>query len=269
MNIFQWISNEYKNAKQKRVNKNEFEELLFKAIDDGKITTSEIEELNRKKVEFGLSEEDIKEMRMRVFMQAFVNAKSDAKITKEEEAELEHIQKYLGIADEDIESTKKELARLRLLNEIQNGNLPVARVTNVVLLKNEKVHWVEPASLLEQQVVRKRYEGGSSGVRIRIAKGVSYKIGAHRGHIVSEMGVVPISKGDFILTSKRVMFCGESKSFAVKLEKILNLKPFGDGICLSENNRTKPRLIKYEQEVNGEIIGAILSHSINNYGTEK
>jgi len=139
MGIFQTIVNKYKDAKQKSLNKKEFKQALLQAVNDGKLTKEEIDELDKKKKDFGLSEEDIKEMKSEIFATAFAVAKSDEQVTKDEERELLSIQKYLGLADDEIKSNKKELARLRLLNEIQQGNMPTVQVTNLICRKAKKL----------------------------------------------------------------------------------------------------------------------------------
>lgn len=266
MGIFQTIVNKYKDAKQKSFNKKEFKQALLQAVNDGKLTNEEINELDKKKKDFGLTDEDVKEMKSEIFATAFAVAKSDKQVTKDEEQELLSIQKYLGLADDEIQSSKKELARLRLLNEIQQGNMPTVQVTNLIMQKDEKAYWIESATLAEEKVLRRRFEGGSQGVSFRIMKGVSYRVGGFRGHSVSETGVVAVSNGDLILTSKRIVFRGDKKSFAVKLDKILDTQLFTNGLQFSENNRSKPRLIKFAQEGNHNIIGAVLSYAINHYG---
>lgn len=269
MKIFQTIVNKYKDTKQKSLNKKEFKQALLQAVNDGKLTKEEIDELDKKRKDFGLSEEDIKEMKSEIFTTAFAIAKSDEQITENEEQELLSIQKYLGLADNKIQSSKKELARLRLLNEIQQGNMPTIQVTNLVMQKGEKAYWIEPAILAEEKVVRRRFEGGSQGVNFRIMKGVNYRVGGSRGHSVSETEVVAVSNGDLILTSKRIIFRGDKKSFAVKLDKILDTQLFTNGLQFSENNRSKPRLVKFVQEGNHNIIGAVLSYAINHYGDKE
>lgn len=269
MGIFQTIVNKYKDAKQKSFNKKEFKQALLQAVNDGKLTIEEIKELDNKKIKSGLTEDDIRKMKADIFAVAFTVAKEDQQVTRDEEQELKKIQNYLGLADDDIQHDKKELARLRLLNEIQQGNMPTIPVTNLIMQKDEKAYWVEPATLAEEKVLRRRFEGGSQGVSFRIMKGVSYRVGGFRGHSVSETGVVAVSNGDLIITSKRIIFRGDNKSFAVKLDKILDTQLFTNGLQFSENNRSKPRLIKFVQQGNNDIIGAVLSYSINHYGDKK
>lgn len=269
MSIFQTIVNKYKDAKQKSLNKKDFKKALLQAVNDGKITKEEIDELDKKKSEFGLTDEDVKGMRAEIFAAAFSATKEDQQVTKDEEQELEKIQKFLGLADDEIQHNKKELARLRLLNEIQQGNMPTVQVTNLIMQKGEKAYWIEPATLAEEKVLRRKYEGGSQGMSFRVMKGVSYRVGGHHGHITSETGVVAVSSGELIITSKRAVFRGDNKSFAVKLDKILDIQLFTNGLQFSENNRSKPRLIKFAQQGNHDIIGAVLSYAINHYGDKE
>lgn len=267
MGIFQTLVDKYKDAKQKSLNKKDFKEALLKAAADGKITKEEIDQLEAKKAEYGLTEEDVKGMKAEVFAAAFSATKSDAQVTAEEERELMGIQKYLGLTDGEIQPTKKELARLRLLNEIQRGNMPtIPAVTNLITQKGEKIYWSEPCTLAEEKVIRRSYQGGSQGVSLRIMKGVSYRVGGSRGHLVSETGIVAVSEGDLVLTSKRVIFKGDKKSFAAKLDNILDVQLFSNGFQFSENNKSKPRLLKFNEPGNQDIIGSILSHAINHYG---
>lgn len=268
MGIFQTLVTKYKDAKQHSLNKEQFRSALLKAVEDGKLTPDEIAELEKKKTELGLSDEDVNKMRSEVYLTAFTSAKSDAQVTADEEKELESIQKYLGLNDFDIEHSKKELARLRLLNEIQQGNLPAVTVTNLVLTKGEQVYWTEPSILAEEKVIRHNYRGGSSGVSFRIMKGVSYRVGSSRGHLVSETGIVAVSDGELIITNKRVIFRGDGKSFVIKLDKLLDLQIFTNAIYLSEPNKSKPRMVKFKQDGNYDIIGAVLSYAINHYGSK-
>lgn len=152
---------------------------------------------------------------------------------------------------------------MRLLSEIKEGNLPTVAVKNVVLQKNETPYWLEPASLYEERVVRRRYEGGSHGVSIRIAKGLSYRVGAQRGQMVSDTAAVPVSTGSLIVTNRRVIFQGDRKSFSFRLDKLLELECYQDGIRLTDD-KGKPRLVKFD-DGSTEVFAAVLSHAINHF----
>jgi hypothetical protein len=267
--IINSLIQKYKDRKQKGLNKIEFHKSLMRAVEDGVLTQEEISNLNSRQSELGLTDEDINEFRVSAYVKAFETAKSDGIISEQEENELQQIQKYLGLTDQTISDNKKELSRFRLLAEIQRGNLPEINVSGLVTQKGEKVYWSEPAILAETKVVRRRYEGGSQGVSIRIMKGVSYRVGGHRGHLVSDTDTVPVSDGEFIITNKRLIFRGDGKSFAIKLDRILDLRVFTNGLNISEVNKTKPRMVAFKEEKNHDLVGAVLSQAINNFGAKE
>jgi len=264
MGFIQKIFDKQKEKKQSKLNKEEFFSLLIEAASDGKLTNEEIETLNENATMYGLTEADINKIRMQAYNTAFLAIKRDGKITEEEEIELNKIQKYLKIPDEEIVNSKKELAKFRILNEIQNGILPTTIVPNLVLQKNETAHWKENACILENKVIRRRYEGGSRGVSIRLAKGLSYRVGGHRGQILTDTALIAVSQGELVLTNKRIIFKGDSKSLNMKLDKVLNFEFFSDGINITESS-VKSRLLKLDNPKNIDLIGAILSTTINNY----
>jgi hypothetical protein len=207
---------------------------------------------------------DIKSIRVQAYNAAFRAAKSDGIVTSEEESELKKLQDFFKIPESEILTSKKELAKLRILTEIQNGNPPFMSVSNVVLQKNETIYWSEPSSLLEERVVGRRYEGGSQGLSIRITSGVTYRVGAHRGRIISDTAIVPVSSGELIITNKRIIFRGDAKSFNLRLDKLLELNLYGNGIRLTDD-KGKSCIVKFTSEGNSDIVGATLSFAINQF----
>jgi len=251
---------------QHHQNKNEFKDLLFEAVQDGKLTKKEMTLLSQKLKELGLTDSDIISFRADAYARALLRGEINGTINQEEERELKNIQEFLKIPDSEIKTSKKELARLRLLNELQLGHLPTIQVENVVLQRGEVPHWSEPATLLELKVVNRRYEGASQGMSFRLTKRLTYRIGASKGYLLADKQVLPVSSGVLIITSKRIIFHGDAKSFAFKLNQILNMEPYGDGIKLDEISG-QTRLVRYSRRGNGEIIGAILSQAINKHVT--
>jgi len=96
-------------------------------------------------------------------------------------------------------------------------------------------------------------------------KGVSYRVGSHRGHIVTDKAVMPVSEGDLVITNKRVIFRGDAKSFSSKLDKLLEINCYADGVRLTDD-KGKPRVIRFAADGNADIVGAVLSYAINHCG---
>lgn len=250
--------------KQHAMDVQDFKKALLDAAEDGKLTDDEIAHLEKKKADYGLSDADYDSIKVQVYEKAFAVAKADKVITEEEERDLEKLQRYLELPPSSIAKSQAELSRLKLLAEIKKGNLPVSTEANLITQKGEVCYWAEPSELLEERVVRRRYEGGSRGVSVRICKGVSYRVGAQRGQLVSDTAVVPVSTGKLILTSKRVVFTGDKKSFNSKLDKLLDVEFYSDGIKFSPATG-KPKLFRFSRVGIIDIVGAIFQHAVNNY----
>jgi hypothetical protein len=143
--------------RQKARNKAAYKRDFMTAIEDGKLTTEEILALNERRVELDLSPDDVRGLRATAYRRACQAAASDRRITAEEAAELQRIKGYLGLGESEVASTQREFQRLRLLAEIQAGNLPTTSTPGLLLQKNERVHWSERAQLIEERVVRRQY----------------------------------------------------------------------------------------------------------------
>jgi hypothetical protein len=264
MSLFSSLVDKFKAIRQHSANKGAFKRRLLEAVADGTLSPEELRDLDALKAELALTDEDVRGFRMKAYLTAFSQVKADGKLTVQEESDLKAIQRYLQLPDGALGNTQATLARLRLLREITEGNLPRVTVPGLVLQKNEVAHWTEPASLLEERVVKRRYEGGSQGFSFRIAKGVSYRVGAHRGHLVTETGIVPISAGDIIITSKRAIFRGDRKSFNTRLDKLLDIQVYSDGARLTDA-AGKPRVLQFASRENTDIFGLILSSAVNQF----
>ncbi|MDB6034217.1 MAG: hypothetical protein JWM16_4555 [Verrucomicrobiales bacterium] len=134
-----------------------------------------------------------------------------------------------NISATQVPDVRYEMILSRRIYDIQTGDLPRILVSNVILATGEVAHCSEPGSLYEESMVSSHFEGGSSGVSFRVMKGVSFRVGAHRGSMVSEKADQAVSSGSLVITSARVIFQGDAKSFATKLSKIIDIARFRMG----------------------------------------
>lgn len=248
-------------ARQRSKNKKEFKQELISAVGDGVLTDFEVAELLRRKSELELTEEDIRELGLEIFEVAVRAVKTKGHLSPQSHEELCKIQAHLGLHDSQLGHLGVEIVRSRQLHELQRGNIAPINAANVILQPGEFAYWIENGTLHEQKVVSRRYEGGSRGASIRVMKGVSFRVGASRGQVVSETGWIPVSVGNLVITNQRIIFQGDRKSFATKYEKIFEIQPAMDGLRFSESNRQKPRAIMYRVP-NGDYVCEILSYFI-------
>ncbi len=94
-----------------------------------------------------------------------------------------------------------------------------------MLKKNEVAYLQSDVRLLETRKIR-HYESGFGGVRV--AKGIY--IGATKGRSVSTDELTEIDQGSLILTNQRVIFDGKLNSRDIKLDKLLSIDQYSDGI---------------------------------------
>lgn len=264
MGLLKSITGRFADMRQRSANVEVFKKTLFDAVRDGAISDPEMKDLQSLYGDYGLTLDDLAKMRVAVYIAALAGAKADGVVTAEEEAELHKIQAFLKIEDGAIAGSRAELARLRVIAEIEAGNLPGVAVSGLVLQKNETPHWSEPGALIEERVVSRKFEGRSSGVSFRIAKGVSYRIGASRGNLISETAKLKVSHGDLIVTSWRVIFRGDKKSFTYRLDKLLDVNMFSNGVGVTGENGN-PRVVMFDNDRNADIVGSILSAAVNRF----
>lgn len=244
----------FKDAGQSVLDKRRLKALVLETVADGELTADELAQIEAVLAEKGIDRSVISEWGADILERA-VDSIDRMNVSAARLDSIDGIIRTLGV------TSAKEMERLnrwRYIAGIREGNLPVQNVENVVLRNGELVHWVEPANLWEERVVSRRYEGGSRGVSFRIAKGVTIRTGGTRGQLVTDTADVPVSEGNFIITSNRLVFQGLAKSFETKYEKIVDINNHLDGIRYSESNKQKPRKIQY-YSANGDIIVEILS----------
>jgi hypothetical protein len=106
--------------------------------------------------------------------------------------------------------------------QLQRGEVPVFGIANV---------------LVREERTTKSYVGGYSGVSLRIARGVYYRLGGMRGHAVESTSLQDVDYGDFLMTTQAIYFSGSEKgiNFRVPYGHIIRFQPYSDavGICRS------------------------------------
>ncbi|MCB0071544.1 MAG: hypothetical protein KDE20_08810 [Caldilineaceae bacterium] len=116
------------------------------------------------------------------------------------------------------------------------------------LQRNEVLVWAFPDTEYLEDKVRKEYVGRSQGVSIRIAKGVSYRVGGFRGRPVERQERVSLGRGTLFVTNKHMYFTGDQKTFRVPYSKIVAFEEYSDGISFTRDAATaKPQIFRVEE----------------------
>ena len=113
------------------------------------------------------------------------------------------------------------------------------------LMKSEELLWLFGGADYLEQVTQREFRGGSLGVSFRVAKGVYIRPGAFRGRSVATSSMQHTDSGVLGITTKHIYFKGNSKSFRVRLEKIVSFDPYRDGLgIMRDTARAKPEVFR-------------------------
>jgi|JI10StandDraft_1071094.scaffolds.fasta_scaffold216687_2 transcriptional regulator CtsR len=227
-----------KSAKQS-LNESAVKKLVQKQYEDKVLTDEEKSFIVDFATYLALDNATLEKIRANIassLFKAAMNEKlKDKRLSPREETELTQTLKDLQIDDATAKSmmpknSLQDLAFAKLLWQLDNGVFTLIENAPINLKKYEECYLSFSGKLLEHKVVTKGYSTGSQGMSFRVAKGVSYRVGAARSVPIKEQVTLKHS-GVLYLTSERVIFASTGKnSFTIKFDKLLTFQVFSDGI---------------------------------------
>jgi hypothetical protein len=147
------------------------------------------------------------------------------------------------LASKKLEAEKqKENDVNEFLTNLTNGKISINSdgPSPVILKKNEKLSLImENISFQEPRAVRQTH-AAYGGPTIRVAKGVSFRLGGASARSESHDEIRVIDQGKLVLTNKRLIFIGDKRTVNIDLKKILAVQAYRDGIELQRENKQKP-----------------------------
>lgn len=215
------------------------------ALSDSRLEDFEKENLEKLKKDLLISDEIAEKLYVanaKQILQNFIDgAISDERLSPEEEVEINEITKNLSIDLKVDDKSKEVLDRYKLYWQIENGELPII-VSDINIQKSENLYFRTSVKWLEQRSVTKRINYGGPTARIKIAKGVYYRMGSVGVQRVSEDVWQTIDSGQLYLTNKRLVFMGSKGNKTIQLNKILDIKPFKNGVDIQKETGKSPFL---------------------------
>ncbi len=152
-------------------------------------------------------------------------------------------QEWKTIASGGLSDTKQHEADMeQWLTALKEGEVSIKMIygnSPVLLKRKEELQVVLPnMALWEPRSVRQSV-GGYGGPSFRIAKGVSWRLGAFKAQSESHEELRAIDQGRFTLTSKRLVFSGAKRTVDINLNKLVSIEPYSDGIAVRTSGRQK------------------------------
>lgn len=216
------------------------------ALKDGKLSDEEKAFLSNLEKNLGLATNearDVYQITANSYLQKrFNEAVADERLSPEEDEQLQTLSKNLGLPLSSDNHTKNELDRFRFYWVIENGNLP-AIDPGIKLQKNESCHFTTSVEYYEQRTVTRRIRYGGPTARIRIMKGVYWRMGDLAVQRVTEDVTSHVDTGNLYLTSKRLIFMGNRKNSTIRLNKVLDFTPYSNGVQVEKETGKSPIFI--------------------------
>jgi len=141
---------------------------------------------------------------------------------------------------------------------IAYGDIPTVDVS-IHLQRKELCYFTTDADWLEMRRQTRRIRYGGPTARIKICKGVYWRMGDVAVQRVSRDVLTPIDKGTLYLTNKRLLFTGQMRNKVIRLNRILDFTQHLDGVMIEKDRGRSPFL---EFGDNIEIFCACLARAI-------
>lgn len=247
---------------------NELAEEIYKksfneVISDGIVDNSEKELLEKMKSNLCLSDEiaaKIEKESKQKFISTFLDtAVSDRRLSPDEINEYEALCKNLDIQVNMDNQTMAIWDKYKLYWIVENGDIPEIEVS-IALQKAEKCYFKTHTDLLEFRTVTQRINYSGVTYRVKIAKGLYYRVGSIKPQRITSEHLVNIDSGTLYLTNKRLIFVGLRKNSTIKIDKILSVTPYSDGVEIIKDSGKNP---VYKFNADSELFTMILTRLIN------
>ena len=176
-----------------------------------------------------------------------------------------YMAKYSLNDDETTHSdTYIEFTKSLIVQDMLNG-VTSKRVTidgcPINMQANEIPLWPFMNVVYYEEVTKRTMVGASSGINIRIAKGIYYRVGAFKGEPLITSNLQAKYGGALILTNKNIYFYSTAKSMKFPYSKIISFVPFEDGLGIQQDKANAKTI--YFKGIDGRFAFNIVSN-INN-----
>lgn len=185
----------------------------------------------------------------------------DDRLSEREEQHLFRLAAALGLDLQDLQRRDLAVFEELVIAGLNDGRLPAVDVP--IMTKPGETGRATFAVSLMKEVAIRELRGGSQGVSIRIAKGVSYRTGQIRARsVVIGTQLQVQDTGVLSITNQRAVFAGNQRTLEFRFDKLVGMEQFKDGLRLNVSNRQLASLFKFTPPSSPLIAAALISHSV-------
>lgn len=180
-----------------------------------------------------------KEVRVETLQNLFASITENQRVSPEEDTQLKNSAKSLQIEFKLDDKSAKKFEKMKNYWSIENEEL-VPLDCDLSLQKKENCYQELSVVWKEKRKVTKRINYAGPTAKIKIMKGVHYRIGSAQIQRVTNEELVEVDKGKLYITSKRLIFVGSKKNTNILYSKILSFIPYKDGIEIVKDSGRNP-----------------------------
>jgi hypothetical protein len=171
-------------------------------------------------------------------------------LTEHDDQRIATLCNEFGITANELGPAGLRFAKAEILRRLDEGKLPSgAKFTNVPinLEHNERIIWLFDNVTYYTIRNQTQYVGGSSGVSVRLMKGIYYRVGAYHGHSNRTQYLSDEGRGIFVIASRNVYFWSPRKALKIPVKKIISAHPYSDGLeIMREGANPAPHIFKVD-----------------------
>lgn len=227
------------------------EMFLKQLIQTPEILLSSKEKIQKIITDYKIKRDELKKICLEVFADALEHTIADKFVSKEEEQRLETFYRHFKLSRHEISLGLDKLKKFIVIRDLLEGKLPIhleKTSSNFNLQKGEILVWHFPETLLFEDKQKKSFVGGSAGVRLRVAKGVYFKLGAFKRIPVSKTNRILIGEGNLGVTNKNLYFTSQTACFRIPFRKVISFSPLPGGVGILKEGAK----VKYQELFTGD-----------------
>lgn len=206
--------------------------MMNKIISDGRISEQELSQLSNF---IETKELDVEKLR-NIFISSLEKMAKNAQLDDYQVQVLDTIINELNISYGEVPSIAYKIELWRA-NQMSQGIAPNPMYINVInLQKDEVIYYVINAYQQEYKTVSRSMVGGSAGISIRVAKGVTLRTGRTAGTMVNNKDWVTTNQGTLVVTNKRVVYKNNKRNKTIVLSKIIDIEVGDNYVAIYPEN---------------------------------
>ena len=197
--------------------------------------------------QIGVEDADLRAILRRAVEAEVERVLDDELLTAVEERAIVAVARHfdIGRTELDRNGAWTRMVKAAILRDLTEGVVPQRLESSgrlpFRLQKTETMIWVFHDVDYSTVRTRREFRGRSAGVSVRVAKGVYFRTGAFKGRPVEIEEAVHVDTGMLGVTTRHIYFAGAAKSFRVRLDRIVTIEPYSDGVgIMRDTARAQP-----------------------------